>query len=103
PDGTGDVGVLRSRIATVAAAGVANVLDGGSAPPSRTSVQNPRPEPPSRTSVQNPVLTGIDVLARDGFKQLRGKKIGLITNHTSRSKDGRSQIAVLHTAPGVTV
>jgi uncharacterized protein YbbC (DUF1343 family)/CubicO group peptidase (beta-lactamase class C family) len=108
PDGTGDVGVLRSRVATVAAAGITNVLDGGSAQPfytkvlaegSRTSVQNPRVEPPSRTSV----LNGIDVLVRDGFKQLRGKRVGLITNHTGRSKDGIATIDLLHKAPGVTL
>ena len=47
------------------------------------------------------VLTGIDVLARDGFKQLRGKKIGLITNHTGRARDGQSTIDILKAAPGV--
>ena len=112
PDGTGDVGVLRSRIATVAAAGIANVQDGGSARGfstevqaggSRTAVMNPRREPSPGTSAMNPVLAGIDVLARDGFKQLRGKRVGLLTNHTGRSKDGRSTIDVLHTAPGVTL
>ena len=112
PDGTGDVGVLRSRVATVAAAGIANVLDGGSAREfstkvlaegSRTPVQNPRVEPASRTIVQNAVLTGIDVLVRDGFKQLRGKRVGLITNHTGRSKDGIATIDLLHKAPGVTL
>jgi uncharacterized protein YbbC (DUF1343 family)/CubicO group peptidase (beta-lactamase class C family) len=112
PDGTGDVGVLRSRIATVAAAGITSVLDGGSAQRfstnvlpegSRTPVQNPRVEPSSRTTVQNPVLNGIDVLARDGFKQLRGKRVGLITNHTGRSKDGIATIDLLHKASGVTL
>jgi uncharacterized protein YbbC (DUF1343 family)/CubicO group peptidase (beta-lactamase class C family) len=107
PDGTGDVGILRSRIATVAAAGISDVQDGGSARRFNTGVQNagstsvlnPRNEPPSRTIV----LNGIDVLARDGFKPLRGKRVGLLTNHTGRSKDGRSTIDVLHTAPGVTL
>lgn len=108
PDGVGDVGVLRSRIATVAAAAIANVLDGGSsqsfdtkvlAEGSRTPVQNPRVEPPSRTSV----LNGIDVLVRDGFKQLRGKRVGLITNHTGKSRDGIATIDLLHKAPGVTL
>jgi len=107
PDGTGDVGVLRSRIATVAAAAISDVQDGGSTRRFNTQVQsagsttvlNPRAEPSSRTTV----LNGIDVLARDGFKVLRGKKIGLITNHTGRSKDGRSTIDLLHSAPGVTL
>ena len=110
PDGVGDVGVLRSRIATVAAAAIANLRDDGSTQRfdttvrndgSRTIVPNPRPEPPSRTNMPNPVLPGIDVLARDGFKQLRGKKVGLITNHTGRARDGKSTIDLLHAAPGV--
>ena len=55
-----------------------------------------------QSSVQaQPVLTGIDVLARDGFKQLRGKKVGLLTNHTGRSRDGKTTIDLLHSAPGV--
>ena len=59
-------------------------------------VRNLRAEPPVE-----PVLTGIDVLARDGFKQLRGKRVGLVTNHTGRSRDGKATIDLLHTAPGV--
>ncbi|MGH9218423.1 MAG: serine hydrolase, partial [Vicinamibacterales bacterium] len=100
PDGTGDVTPLRARVATVAAAAI-----GGTA--TRTVVMNPRVEPPSRTTVVNrrdePVLTGIDVLVRDGFKPLRGKRIGLITNHTGKSRDGIATIDLLHKAPGVTL
>jgi uncharacterized protein YbbC (DUF1343 family)/CubicO group peptidase (beta-lactamase class C family) len=112
PDGTGDVGALRSRVATVAAAAISDVRDDSSVrrfdstvrdEGSRTSVANPRREPPSRTDVPNPVLTGIDVLARDGFKQLRGRRVGLITNHTGRSRDGKSTIDLVHDAPGVTL
>lgn len=97
PDGLGDVTPLRSRVATAAAAAIYS--DGEIVP--RTPVQNLGAEPSGRTSVQNPVLTGIDVLARDGFKQLRGKKIGLLTNHTGRSRDGKTTIDLLHSAPGV--
>ena len=100
PDGTGDVTPLRARVATVAAAAI-----GGGA--NRTHVVNPRVEPPSRTIVVNrrdePVLTGIDVLVRDGFKQLRGKRVGLLTNHTGRSRAGAATIDLLHNAPGVTL
>jgi uncharacterized protein YbbC (DUF1343 family) len=51
----------------------------------------------------NPVLTGIEVLVRDNFKQLRGKRVGLITNHTGKSRDGVATIDLLHKAPGVTL
>ena len=41
--------------------------------------------------------------SRDGFKQLRGKRVGLVTNHTGRSRDGKATIDLLHKAPGVTL
>ena len=44
------------------------------------------------------MLTGIDVLERDRFKQLEGRRIGLITNHTGRDHAGRSTIDVLSEA-----
>ena len=47
------------------------------------------------------MLTGIDVLARDGFAPLQGRKVGLITNHTGRAADGTPTIDLLHKAPGV--
>jgi uncharacterized protein YbbC (DUF1343 family) len=47
------------------------------------------------------VLTGIDVLERDGFRQLDGRRVGLITNHTGRDSSGRSTIDVLASAPNV--
>lgn len=75
PDGAGDVLRLRSEIGTLAAAAVG--LD--------------------RTAV----LNGIDVLVRDDFAPLRGLKIGLITNHTGRDRQGRSTIDLLHEANGV--
>jgi uncharacterized protein YbbC (DUF1343 family) len=48
-------------------------------------------------------LTGIDVLERDGFRQLAGRRVGLITNHTGRARDGRSTVQMLHDAPDVTL
>ncbi len=50
---------------------------------------------------QAEVLNGIDVLARDGFKELQGLRVGLITNHTGRDRAGRQTIDVLREAPGV--
>ena len=47
------------------------------------------------------VLTGIDVLERDGFTPLKGKRIGLITNHTGVNRDGKSTIEILKAAPDV--
>lgn len=49
------------------------------------------------------VLTGIDVLARDGFETLDGRRVGLITNHTGLARDGRSTVELLHAADNVTL
>lgn len=37
-------------------------------------------------------LTGIDVLAAEGFAALTGKRVGLITNHTGTDREGRRTI-----------
>jgi uncharacterized protein YbbC (DUF1343 family) len=47
------------------------------------------------------VQTGIDVLEAQRFSPLRGKHIGLITNHTGLDFQGRTTIEVLSRAPGV--
>ncbi len=49
------------------------------------------------------VLTGIDVLARDGAKLLAGASVGLITNHTGLTREGIPTIDVLHAAPNVSL
>lgn len=38
------------------------------------------------------VENGVDVLAADGFRALKGKRVGLITNHTGLLRDGRRNI-----------
>lgn len=47
------------------------------------------------------VLLGIDVLKKEKFHLLQGKKIGLITNHTGVDSKGVSTIDLLHQAPGI--
>jgi uncharacterized protein YbbC (DUF1343 family) len=103
PDGTGDVTPLRGRVATVAAA----ILSGGTGTgtiasndrererTSRTTVPNDRAERTGRTT-----LTGVDVLATEGFARLKGKKVGLLTNHTGRAKNGQSTIDLMYAALG---
>src|SRR5688500_15403271 len=49
------------------------------------------------------VLNGIDVLKRDGFAPLKGKKIAVVTNHTGRDRDGNHLVDLLTKADGVTV
>ncbi|NTV48176.1 MAG: DUF1343 domain-containing protein [Geobacteraceae bacterium] len=47
------------------------------------------------------VLPGIDVVAGQHFSILKGKRVGLITNHTGRAVSGVSTIDMLFHAPGV--
>ncbi len=48
-----------------------------------------------------PVLTGIDVLQRDNFRQLTGKRVGLITNHTGLNREGVASYELLNRSPAV--
>jgi uncharacterized protein YbbC (DUF1343 family) len=47
------------------------------------------------------VQTGLDVLEAQKFAPLRGKHVGLITNHTGLDSQGRSTMDLLSHAPGV--
>ena len=112
PDGKGDVGPLRGRIASIVAssftdASVANARSesANAAAELLASVArlNARSIAASNASTVSDaqVLTGLDVLERDSFKQLAGLRIGLVTNQTGRDRAGRSTIDVLFKAPGV--
>ncbi len=47
------------------------------------------------------VKPGIEVLRDNGFAQLQGKKVGLITNPSGIDNNLKSTIDILHEAPGV--
>jgi uncharacterized protein YbbC (DUF1343 family) len=49
------------------------------------------------------VMVGLDVLEAERFASLRGKHIGVITNHTGLDAQGRTTIDALTHAPGVQV
>lgn len=49
------------------------------------------------------VRVGIDVLAAEEFAPLRGKRVGLIANQTSRTTDGRRTLDLLATVEDVTL
>ena len=55
----------------------------------------------SVTPVFAQVTPGITVLLADSSHLVRGKRVGLITNHTGRDERGRSSIDLLHAASGV--
>lgn len=81
---------------TIAAA-LAPVLLGAACAQPAVTVATPVPAP-----VVTPTVTlGLDVLLRDSLHVLRGKRVGLITNHTGRNAQGVSTIDVLHASPEV--
>jgi uncharacterized protein YbbC (DUF1343 family)/CubicO group peptidase (beta-lactamase class C family) len=86
PDGQGKVKALRGRVATLAAEALAI----------------------NKANRLQPVgfegaSTGIDVLKRDGFAKLRGKRIGLVSNHTGRDCQGNATVDLFHKAEGVSL
>ena len=93
PDGKGDVTPLRARVATIAASAIEAAPAGihtatltgrdfGGAP-----LAVPRP--------LTPVVAGLDALRADRFAPLRGKRVGLVTNHTGRARDGATAIDLM--------
>ena len=53
------------------------------------------------TSPVGGVLPGIEVLLTDSLHLIRGKRVGLITNHSGRNRAGTSTIDLLAKAPDV--
>jgi uncharacterized protein YbbC (DUF1343 family)/CubicO group peptidase (beta-lactamase class C family) len=110
PDGKGDVGPLRGRVASIVASAILDTTPDKAQAQSAVAAAdvlaslarlNARPTNQASTVADAQVLTGIDVLERDGFKPILGMRVGLVTNHTARDRAGRSSIDVLFRAPGV--
>jgi uncharacterized protein YbbC (DUF1343 family)/CubicO group peptidase (beta-lactamase class C family) len=113
PDGKGDVGPLRGRVSSIVASSIMDTTvakareeSAGAATEvlaslARLNSNGARAIANSAPIAEAQVLTGIDVLERDGFKQLAGLRIGLVTNQTGRDRAGRSTIDVLFKAQGV--
>lgn len=80
---------LRSKVASAAAAGLPIAT---LPPPAITLLRTGPPRTPDRTAQ---VLTGLDVLVEEQFASLRGKQVGLITNHTGLTRDGKRNIDVM--------
>ncbi|HEY7055468.1 MAG TPA: exo-beta-N-acetylmuramidase NamZ domain-containing protein, partial [Vicinamibacterales bacterium] len=99
PDGKGDVTPLRAQIATIAASALTDVPDSLRDRRFTSTTLNPSGSPAPRSPA--PVLTGIDVLRAQGFAPLRGKRVGLVTNHTGRARDGATTIDLLFEATDV--
>ena len=101
PDGSGDVTPLRARVATIVAGALTDVSADTIARQAWTRQSFASQVPAVPAVPVQPVLAGIDVLRADGFAALAGKRIGLLTNHTGRARDGAVTIDLLASAPGV--
>ncbi len=86
---------LRARVASAAAAGLNVDATPGSVLLSQVLSQRPRMTPAPAVSRNADVLTGLDVLVQEGFQSLKGKRVGLITNHTGLSRDGKRNIDLM--------
>ena len=110
PDGKGDVGPLRGRVASIVAGSVTDTTVAKAREESAAAAAellagiarlNSNTARAASSVADAQVLNGIDVLERDGFKQLAGLRIGLVTNQTGRDRAGRTTIDVLFKAPAV--
>jgi uncharacterized protein YbbC (DUF1343 family) len=81
---------LRSRVATVAAAGLGADQPGIQLTGYNETLTGAGIHREVARNAQ--VLTGLDVLADQNFAPLKGKKIGLITNHTGLDREGRRNV-----------
>jgi uncharacterized protein YbbC (DUF1343 family)/CubicO group peptidase (beta-lactamase class C family) len=91
---------LRAEVATLAAAAIRDLPVRGA--PAGQGSQDQNGNIPN-IKEERSVRCGIDVLVEDGFRLLRGRRVGLVTNQTGRTRSGRSTIDILFQAPEVTL
>jgi uncharacterized protein YbbC (DUF1343 family) len=81
---------LRGRVATLAAAAAGiNVQSSALTGYLETANETPPRRAADRAGA---TLTGLDVLVSEGFARLKSKRVGLITNHTGLTRDGKRNI-----------
>jgi uncharacterized protein YbbC (DUF1343 family)/CubicO group peptidase (beta-lactamase class C family) len=88
------VSPLRSRVATITAAALGVDVPSVSLTGYNETSAYARRNVTKAGATQN----GIDVLVATGFLPLRGKRVGLITNHTGITVDGKRNIDVMKAA-----
>src|ERR1044071_7773724 len=106
PTEAGNVSALRARLGTLAAEAIGDfnfVWVPGALQP-RQETENGGGLSPTinrKTLKLAKVLNGIDVLVKNHFAPLKGKRVGLISNHTGQSRERQSTIDLLKNARGV--
>src|SRR6185503_16423214 len=98
PDGRGDVTPVRARVGTIVASALVDVPREVAAGASFGRQTFDSQIPAVAAPAQAPVMTGIDVLRAENFKPLAGLRVGLVTNHTGRARDGATTIDLLAAA-----
>ena len=104
PDGKGDVTPLRARVATIAASASTDVPADAADGRVWTGRDFGRPGPPP--PAPRPDAGGqrtSTCFAPTALPSLKGKRVGLVTNHTGRARDGATTIDLLHGAKDVTL
>lgn len=101
PDGKGDVTPLRARVSTVAASAITDVASDAVRARLMTGRDFGATGTAPARAARPPVQTGLDVLRAQGFAPLSGKRVGLVTNHTGRARDGATAIDLLFAAKDV--
>lgn len=106
PDGKGDVTPLRARVATIVASALQDVPGPGTL---RQRTWTGSDFGAAGTALlrgdeaAGRTRSGIDVLRASNFAILRGKRVGLVTNHTGIARTGESTIDLIAAAKGVTL
>ncbi len=99
PSEAGNILALRRQLGSLAALAVKNFnflgVEGALEGAPATGPARPA------SATNGAALNGIDVLKREGFRRLRGKRVGLVTNHTGQDRDRNPTIDLLHRAEGV--
>jgi uncharacterized protein YbbC (DUF1343 family)/CubicO group peptidase (beta-lactamase class C family) len=100
PNEKGNVTELRRQVGTIVASAITDRAVPARPARQRGEGRSSTPRADGRGAIR-PVLTGIDVLVKEKFARLKGRNVGLVTNHTGRSADGVPTIDLLAKADGV--
>lgn len=85
------VTALRAKVATITAAALGVDIPGAILNGYNESMSGVRRTIARTGSVE----TGLDVLVKENFARLHGKRVGLVTNHTGLTHDGKRNIDVM--------
>ena len=101
PDGKGDVTPVRAKVATIAASAITDASSDAVRARGLTGRDFGATGTAPALARVAPVQTGLDVVRAEGFARFQGKRIGLVTNHTGRARDGSSSIDLFFAAKDV--